>query len=163
MKTIGLIVGLILIATILWDAFETVILPRRVNRRIRLTSLLNASAWVPWSWLAIRIKSDRSREKFLGLFGPLSLLNLLGLWAVGLIFGFTLLMWSTQSSLSLAQLPSFGTYLYLSGVTFFTLGYGDVSPISNFGRFLAVVESANGFALFAIWKNRVRSLPIFVS
>lgn len=150
METIGLIGGLIIIATILWDTFETVILPRRVNRRIRLTNLFNATVWVPWSWLASRIESNRTREKFLGLFGPLSLLILLGLWAVGLIFGFTLLMWSTQSALSLNQSPSFGTYLYLSGVTFFTLGYGDVLPISGLGRFLAVVESANGFALFAI-------------
>lgn len=150
MKTIGLIAGLILIATILWDTFETVILPRRVNRRIRLTNVFYASAWIPWFWVASRIENNQAREKFLGLFGPLSLLMLLGLWAVGLIFGFTLLMWSTGSAINLNQSPSFGTYFYLSGVTFFTLGYGDVSPVSSFGRFLAVVESANGFALFAV-------------
>src|SRR5262249_40519937 len=37
-----------------------------------------------------------------------------------------------------------------SGVTFFTLGYGDVSPIGSLGRFVAVVEAANGFGLLAI-------------
>ena len=151
MKTIGLIGGLIIIATILWDTFETVILPRGVNRRIRLTNLFYGSAWIPYSWVASRIKSNKRREKFLGLFGPLSLLILLGLWAVGLIFGYALVLWSTQSSLSVpGPSPPFSTYLYLSGVTFFTLGFGDVSPTSGLARFVAVVESANGFALFAV-------------
>jgi hypothetical protein len=151
MNTIGLIGGLLIIATILWDTFETVILPRGVNRRIRLTNLFYGSAWIPYSWVASRIKSNKRRETFLGMFGPLSLLILLGLWALGLIFGYALVLWSTQSSLSLPEpSPSFSTYLYLSGVTFFTLGFGDISPTSGFGRFLAVVESANGFALFAV-------------
>ena len=151
MKTFVLIGGLLIVATILWDTFETVVLPRRVTRRLRLTNLFYGSAWVPYSWVASRIESDKRRETFLGVFGPLSLLLLLGIWAVGLIFGYALVLWSTQSSLSLANpSPSFSTYLYLSGVTFFTLGYGDVSPTSGLGRFLAVVESANGFALFAV-------------
>ena len=31
--------GLLLIAVIMWDAFEVVVLPRRVIRRLRLTRL----------------------------------------------------------------------------------------------------------------------------
>jgi Ion channel len=151
MKTIGLICGVLIIATILWDTFETMILPRRVNRRLRLTNLFYALAWIPTSWLASRITKARRRETFLGLFGPLSLLLLLGLWAAGLVFGFSLLLWSTNSPLNLtAYETSFSRYLYLSGVTFFTLGFGDLTPTSSFGRFLSVFEAANGFGLLAI-------------
>jgi len=151
MKTIGLITGLLLIGTILWDTFETVILPRRVTRRLRLTNLFYTGAWIPWSWVAERIRSGRRRETFLGVFGPLSLLVLLALWAVGLIFGFALLMWATDAPVHHDGGPtSFATYLYLSGVTFFTLGYGDVAPTEGFGRFLGVVETANGFGLLAV-------------
>src|SRR5262245_25722641 len=151
MKTIGLIVGLFIIASILWDTFETVILPRRVNRRLRLTNFFYTSVWLPCAWVALRVRSDRSRETFLGLFGPLSLLGLLVIWAVGLIFGFTLLLWSTQSALNVGyDEHSFGTYLYLSGVTFFTLGFGDITATSTLGRLLTVIEAANGFALLAI-------------
>lgn len=151
MRIAAFITGIVLIATILWDVFETVILPRGVMRRIKLTNFFYASVWVPWSWVAQKIKDDGRREKFLGLFGPLSLLILLMLWAAGLIFGYTLLLWSGSSPLNVDQVNTdFGTYLYLSGATFFTLGYGDIAPTSGLGRFLSVVETANGFALFAV-------------
>ncbi|HEX7295912.1 MAG TPA: potassium channel family protein [Pyrinomonadaceae bacterium] len=151
MKTIGLIAGLLIIATILWDTFETMILPRRVNRRLRLTNLFYAAVWIPCAWVASLIKSDRRRETFLGLFGPLSLLGLLVIWAIGLIFAFTLIFWSTASALNVSHADSsFTTYLYLSGVTFFTLGFGDVAPTAGVGRFLTVVEAANGFGLLAV-------------
>jgi hypothetical protein len=150
MKTIGLITGLLIIATVLWDTFETMILPRRVNRRLRLTNFFYAAVWIPCTWVASGIRTNKWRETFLGLFGPLSLLGLLATWAIGLIFGFTLLFWATGSGLNVGQEASFGTYLYLSGVTFFTLGFGDIAPTFPIGRLLAVLESANGFGLLAV-------------
>jgi len=151
MKIITLIAGLLIIATILWDTFETVILPRRVTRRLRLTNFFYAVVWVPCGWVASLIKTDRRRETFLGLFGPLSLLGLLVIWAIGLIFGFTLLFWVTHAPINVTEAErSFLTYLYLSGVTFFTLGFGDVAPTAGVGRFLTVVEAANGFGLLAV-------------
>src|SRR6266498_3285335 len=145
------IAGLILIATILWDVFETIILPRRVTRRIRLTSLFYTSVWLPWSFFARHFLHSRRKEKYLGLFGPLSLIILLGIWAVGLILGYALLLWSANSKLNVPEdLVSFWSYLYLSGVTFFTLGYGDISPVFPLGRTLAVIEAGNGFGLLAI-------------
>jgi hypothetical protein len=154
MKTLAAILGLILICSILWDAFETIILPRRVTRRIRLTAVIYNSLWVPWSWFARRIRSARTRENYLSLFGPLSLLILLLVWATILIVGYALVYWSTNTPVhqpaETAQPITVFSYLYLSGVTFFTLGYGDVSPLSVFGRTLAVIETANGFGLLAI-------------
>ncbi len=105
----------------------------------------------PAAGLQPRIRADRRREMFLGFFGPLSLLGLLAIWAIGLIFGFTLVLWGTKSALNIgSEEISFGTYLYLSGVTFFTLGFGDIAPTSSLGRFLTVIEAANGFALLAV-------------
>ena len=151
MRIIGLVTGFLLIAAILWDTFETIILPRRVTRRIRLTSFFYRSAWVPFSRIARRVNNSRQREKFLSLFGPLSLFVLLGIWATVLIIGYALLYWARESPLAISgEQTSFWSYLYLSGVTFFTLGYGDVSPVAPFGRFVAVVETANGFGLLAV-------------
>lgn len=151
MQILGGILGLLLILIILWDAFETVILPRRVTRRIRLTSLFYSSIWAPWSAVMRHIAKARRREKYLGLFGPLSLLILLGIWAFGLILGYALLLWSANARLnSTAESVNFLTYLYLSGVTFFTLGYGDIAPVFPMGRTLAVIEAANGLGLLAI-------------
>jgi hypothetical protein len=151
MRLLGLLFGTILIAIILWDTFETIILPRRVTRRIRLTSLFYRIAWKPSSIFAITVKNVREREKVLGLFGPLSLIVLLGIWATVLIFGYALIYWGSYSQLASSNEPvPFWIDLYLSGETFFTLGYGDVAPIHWIGRFVAVVETANGFGLLAV-------------
>ncbi|MEP6637691.1 MAG: potassium channel family protein, partial [Acidobacteriota bacterium] len=135
---------------VLWDAFETIILPRRVTRRIRLTRLFYESIWRPWSRLVRSMTKAKRREKYLGMFGPLSLLMLLGLWALGLIVGYALILWATKTKLNLSGAATFESYLYLSGVTFFTLGYGDLAPVLPFGRAVVVIEAATGFGLLAI-------------
>src|SRR4029077_10579685 len=71
---------------------------------------------------------------------------------VGLIAGFALLHWSLGTSLSVPNGAdnTFGTYLYFSGTTFFTLGYGDAVPTSGWGRALSVSEAGIGFGFLAI-------------
>jgi hypothetical protein len=142
--------GIAVIAIVLWDAFETVILPRRVTRRFRLTRLFYRSTWHAWSALAA-LAPARRRETLLSFFGPLSLLALFALWAIGLILGFGLLQWSLRSPLNVApESSNFSIYLYLSGTTFFTLGFGDVVPLDAGGRALAVLESGTGFGFLAL-------------
>ncbi len=63
--------GLVLVGIILWDAFETVVLPRRVTRRLRLARLHFRSLWRLWSLVAGWIRRSRWREGFLSVFGPL--------------------------------------------------------------------------------------------
>jgi len=141
-----IIVGLAVILLILLDAFETVVLPRRVARHFRPSVWFYRNTWRPWGRLASRIASPSKRESFLGYFGPLSLLLLLALWASGLIFGFALLQFGAGEHLQLSGEPiTFGRLLYHSGETFFTLGYGDIIPISTAARVLAVLEAGMGF------------------
>src|SRR5437667_485705 len=151
MRLTLVIVGVLMILTILWDAFETIILPRRVTRRVRLARGFYRFIWTPWALIAKRVHNRKRRDEYLALFGPLSLLMLLTIWAVGLIIGYALVQWSIHSELNVpAESINFGTYLYLSGVTFFTLGYGDVTAMSGLGRAIEVAEAANGFGLLAI-------------
>jgi len=56
-----LTLGFALIVTVLWETFETIILPRRVRRRFRLTRLYYRSTWRPWSVLASRVRSKSKR------------------------------------------------------------------------------------------------------
>src|ERR1043166_6410924 len=144
------LLGVLLVLTILWDAFETIILPRRVTRRLRLTSLFYRSMWSPWSGFAKLLTSKKRREQHLGLFGPLSLIFLLGFWATGVIFGYAIISWSLAEKLHTSDVVDFWTYVYLSGTNFFTLGYGDVTPTEPLGRALAVVVAGTGFAMLAI-------------
>ena len=72
------ILGAVIILSILLDAFETIVLPRRVQRGFRLTALFYRNTWRPWARAAQYIRKPSRRENFLGYFGPLSLIVLLG-------------------------------------------------------------------------------------
>ena len=93
MHLFAIIVGILLLLSVLLDAFETVVLPRRVRRQFRITSWFYRNTWRPWAKLTSHIKSQTRRESFFGYFGPLSMIVLLGLWASGLIFAFALLQY----------------------------------------------------------------------
>jgi Ion channel len=142
--------GVAIFLIVIWDAFEAVILPRRVTRRFRLTRLFYKTTWTTWKFITGLISSRKTRETLLGFFGPISLLILVGVWAVGLVLSFGLMQYGAGSAVVMtgAQ-PSFVTDLYLSGTTFFTLGLGDVVPHSPLARALVVTEAGFGFGFLA--------------
>jgi hypothetical protein len=151
MRILIAMVGAGFILLVVLDAFETIVLPRRVTRRFRLTKAFYQSTWLPWSAIARRMHGKKRRESFLSFFGPLSLLALLTVWASGLILGFALLHWSLPSQLNVpGDTVTFITYLYMSGETFFTLGYGDVTPTASVGRMATVAEAGLGFGFLAV-------------
>ncbi len=151
MNILATIFGIMLIVVILQDSFETVILPRKVSHRFRLSRLFYASAWNAWSFVARRMRPGNRREFYLSYFGPLSLILLLVMWAIVLIVAFALLQWGLESPLlTVGKGVNFGTYLYLSGTTFITLGLGDIVPGAELGRFLTVFEAGMGFGFLAL-------------
>lgn len=147
MRYVIAILGVLMATMMLWDAFEVIILPRRVTHRFRFSKFFYRSTWQFRMVFADWITGDKRRESYLSIFGPLSLLLLLGVWATGIIAGFAMLQWGLQDRLNVEQsVASFLTYLYMSGTTFFTLGLGDVLPWGRVGRTLVVVEAGLGFA-----------------
>jgi hypothetical protein len=144
MAAVCAIAGALLIVLVLAEAFESLVLPRRVTRPYRLTRLYYRGAWRCWKALA-RLVPRRRRQTFLSVFGPLSLLSLFGLWAAALVVGYGLLHYALAPAGT-----ALGDSLYLSGVTFTTLGYGDLVPFGTLGRVLAVVEAGTGFGFFAV-------------
>ncbi len=151
MTNLVAILGLALIFVVLWDAFETIVLPRRVTRRIRLTRFFYRYTWLLYSALASSLTSGERKEACLSYYGPLSLLALVGLWAVGLLIGFAFLYSATASGLNApGGAPSFLTSLYLSGTTFFTLGLGDITPRTPITRALVVFQAGVGLAFLAL-------------
>jgi len=145
------ILGAVIILSILLDAFETIVLPRRVQRGFRLTALFYRNTWRPWARAAQYIRKPSRRENFLGYFGPLSLIVLLGFWAVGLIVGFAFVQYGLGEHLQTAgEKITLWTLLYHSGETFFTLGYGDITPNNTAARVLAVMEAGMGFAFLGV-------------
>src|SRR5262249_32858402 len=90
--------------------------------------------------------------RILAVYGPLSLVGLLSVWALTLVVGFAALHWSMGSQLVTAtgRPAQFGDDLYMSGTTLFTLGIGDVHPSSRIARILTVAESGIGLGFLAI-------------
>ena len=143
--------SVVLILIVLWDAFEVIILPRRVRRKFRLTRFFYRGTWRPWSAVAKRISSNDRRELLLSFYGPVSLLFLLSMWAAGLVLGFACLYRSLEIPIKMEDGGTgFLTYLYFSGSTFFTLGLGDVLARSWTGRLLTVLEAGMGLGFLAI-------------
>jgi hypothetical protein len=142
--------GVALFLIVVWDAFEAIILPRRVTRKFRLTRLFFRSTWRTWKFFVNLLPVRKTREALLGFYGPLSLILLIGVWAIGLVFGFGLMQYGTGSAVNAASSqPGFWTDVYLSGTTFFTLGLGDVVPRSGLARALVVAEGGFGFGFLA--------------
>jgi hypothetical protein len=143
--------AILLIALMLQDAFEVMLLPRRVERRRRLMGTYFRVAWKGWARAARWLPSGRRRENWLSHFGALSMLGLFGIWAVGLIVGFGVLEWALgpepQHGFELHELAE---QIYMSGVTFFTLGYGDIVPHTGLARLVAVMEAGTGIGFIAI-------------
>lgn len=143
--------ALVLLAIVLLDAFENIILPRHVVRKARSARTLSYLIWLAWSACGRRIASSKRREAFLSYFGPLNLLFLLAVWAGGLILAFAMLLWAGGPGMLVSgEFPTFRTNLYLSGTTFFTLGLGDVTPAAPLARFITVCEAGTGFGFLAI-------------
>lgn len=150
MRIISLIFGLLCLSEVLVDAFQTIILPRRASGRLRISRVFLTATWIPWRGIAARMRPTRDRESFLSYFGPLSFLLLVVVWAGGLIIGFGLIYHGIGSPF--ADNHSLGlweTDLYISGTTLFTLGLGDVVPLSVLARFLVALEGGTGLAFVA--------------
>lgn len=97
--------------------------------------------------------------------GPSMLLTVIGGWIVLLVSGWALIYWPHLSSgflvaseLSPSAPGGFIDALYLSMTTLTTLGYGDITPTSEWLRIIAPLEAMVGFGLFTVSLSTVVSI-----
>lgn len=157
MHIAALIVGLFFLLAVGLDAFQTIILPRRPSGRFRITRLFFLATWTPWSAAARRVKNRNIREEVYGIYGPLSLILLLAIWATLLVVSFAMFFVAIGSPFqditkdaATTLLGHFRTDLYVSGTTLFTLGLGDVLPHSSVARGLIIFEAGVGLGFVAL-------------
>lgn len=152
MQILTLIGGIACLFFALLDAFQTVILPRRATGRFRITRIFYIVTWAPWSWLSSRIKNERKRETMLSVYGPLSLVLLIAIWASALVIGFALIYYSLGSPFvdPLGRTVGLRSDVYVSGTTLFTLGLGDVVPRQYTIRDLVILEAGMGLGFVAM-------------
>jgi hypothetical protein len=151
----ALLAGSILLAFVLLDAFQTIILPRRPVGRLRITRLFFLVTWYPWTALVGFLPSRRSREQLYSAYGPLALLVLFIFWALLLILAYGLVFFGLGAPFAdpthpVSAFEVLGSSIYVSGTTIFTLGLGDVLPTSQIARALIVMEAGTGLGFVAL-------------
>jgi hypothetical protein len=148
---LAFVLGASIVLSIMWDAFETLVLPRTPRRRLRLTRYFYRVTWRLWAAFACCIRSDDRREQYLAVYGPLSVFVLLSIWAVGLVIGFALLQWAQQELLvNIDGAAHLSDDLYMSATTLFALGLGDVVPRGRTGRLFVVAETGSSLVLVSM-------------
>src|SRR2546429_177120 len=138
-------VGALWIAVIMWDAFEAIVLPRRVTRRLRPARMFYRMTWRVWSAVPRRMRPGGRRETFLSFYGPLSLLVLLAAWAASLVTAFAMVQAGVGTRLNVEGNGAFLHHLYLGGGTFFTPRLGDGTTVLDASVLVMVgIEGACG-------------------
>ncbi len=156
MRTLLLIPGLFLILVVMLDAFQTPPPPRPPSGRWPPPRLFHTPPGAPGAAGPRHNPKPKPRDQWYSTYGPLSLLVLLGVWAVLLIGGFALIYFALGTPFSDAMMSHFAgphafwTDLYVSGTTLTTLGLGDVLPIRPFARAIIISEAGFGLGLVAL-------------
>ncbi len=143
--------GFIFLGLVFHDIYSTIL--RSSEYSGFLNRMLNRSLWR----LALRLTKKlgrRQRHRILSSLGPLLLPIFIALLIFMLITGFALIYMPRMNTDFRLGEPVFSSAasqaFYFSGVTFLTIGYGDILPISGFTRFFALVEGVSGIAFISL-------------
>jgi hypothetical protein len=155
LHTIAAVIGLLTLALVLVDAFNTIVLARRTRHIFRIARIYFKGMWLPVSAAGRRIRSSGNREAFLAIFAPLSLLLLFVIWAFALVFSFGLLQWAAELRKNGLMETLSGDFL-LSASALFSLSTGD--PENVLSRWIGVLEGGLGLAFLGLV---IGYLPVF--
>lgn len=142
-------IGVVILAVAFYDVFQGIVLPRPSVGKLRVAPWILRPMWATWRWLGTRESRIDRRENWLGTFGPVGLIALLGFWSLSSILGYALIFDSIHDQIE-PPLHDFGTSLYFSAGTLLPLSYGDILPIGAIAQVLVVAESATGVVLIAL-------------
>lgn len=146
MSILATLAGALLVLLTLGDIFEVLFNPLGRGRASRVL--------VKLIWRAFRRLGRDRRHSLLELAGPVAVVSVIGLWLALLVLGWALVYWPhLPNEFSLPANPDTSgaaravETLYFSMSTITTLGYGDITPTSEWLRVLAPLEAMLGFGL----------------
>jgi ion channel len=145
------LLGVLIVVSMLFDVFLTVVVPRRApatGRLLRISRLVVAGLWRYWRAIGLRMNSTERREGFLGSFGALAVLLLLVSWVAGLVVGYGLLIDAMREQVRPPP-ENLGASLYFAGTALLTIGFGDLVPLGGPARLVSLIAGATGLGLFA--------------
>jgi len=150
------VLGLLVIAYVLWDVFQTVVVPRPSPTRIRLARLMTRQTWRIMKFVAGSRPPDR-RDRLLGIYAPLQVLLLLVAWIALLIFGYALILYGLRAEIR-PEFADFGTALYYTGESLLTIGYGEFLATGALSRITVIAAAGTGLGVVALTVTYLFSL-----
>jgi len=143
------ILGFLFVSAVLWDVFQTVVVPRPSPGRFRIARNLGRAAWRFARAIALRQADPRRREGILGVFAPALVVLLLVVWVVVLLVGFGLLVLALRDQIRPAP-ANLGEAIYAAGTALLTIGFGDYVPIGIAARVIALIAAGTGLGIVAL-------------
>jgi hypothetical protein len=145
------VAGLSILLLVVYDVYATILHARARSGPIGET--LNRAIWRIARAISFKLSRSR-RHRLLNAIGPLLLPLLIILFIILFVLGFALIYYPRMPAHFVVQVqansPAWIESLYFSGVTFTTVGYGDIAPHTTGMRLTALFESASGFALISL-------------
>lgn len=149
MAALELAIGVAIVLAVLFDVFQTVVLPRPTPAVFRPSAAIIGSLWDLTYHVAIGMRNAGRRELVLGTFAPFIVALLLVTWVVLLVAGYGLMLFALRHQVQPSP-TGLGTALYFSGVALFTLGYGDFVAVGAAARVIVLVEAGTGIGIVAL-------------
>jgi hypothetical protein len=149
LAVVAIAAGVVLLALIFYDLFQSVVLPRPAVRKVQLARYIVRPLWIVWRWLSQRSSRLERSEARLAAFGPLMLFVLFFIWGLGLAFGYSLLIYGLGDEFR-PVVNDFQTAFYVAMTTLVPLSYGDFVPEAGVARTVIIAESATGVIVAAL-------------
>ncbi|MBV8155120.1 MAG: two pore domain potassium channel family protein [Candidatus Eremiobacteraeota bacterium] len=148
---LSIVVGIGAVVAALNDVFQSVIVPRAVGKRWRVSFVVWRGIWRLWPDLAWKLypRNDSGREDFLAVFAPFTLVLLLGIWASLIIVGYGFIFWGLRGGLA-PPVHSLGEAIYFAGTSALTVGFGDIVGKTAGTRLFSVVAAMTGLGIFSV-------------
>jgi hypothetical protein len=148
MEPLAFVLGILLLVLVIWDLFETIVVPRPTPDRFRIARYV-----VRLSWRAVRAigrsRDGKAHDTLLGLFAPAMTLALLFSWLIVLILGYGLVLFALADQLS-PRPHDLGTTMYFAASSVLTLGFGDIVAVGPAARAVVVVAAVSGLGVVAL-------------
>jgi Ion channel len=148
-ESLELLIGALVVAAVLYDVFQSIVVPRWTDRTLRLSPFLIDVLWPVWRRIGLRLRPAQRSENFLGTFAPLALIDVLLVWVTALIVGYGLMIHALREQIE-PPISHLGTAFYLAGSSLLTLGFGDLVARGGPARFVLLAAAASGLAVVAL-------------
>jgi len=147
MSAVAIIVGVILVIAALADVVNTLVTTTTSQWRWWLTRILYRRSWRLVALFGKRISHPDRRERFYSLFAPVSILAMLTAWVCQQVLGFALIWWGVGG---VDGADGLWDSVYFSGVVYFTIGFGELVPVTEVPRIGALIEAFSGVVTTAL-------------